>query len=127
MLKTVFNFLCRIKQPGCKGIVLCLILIAVLQSKGQRFIHPGGLHTQADLNRMKAKVAVGESPWIDGWNKLIIDPAAQNTYTHRALANMGGSRQRADADAHAAYLNAIRWYVSGDTSYADCAVRILNG
>ena len=26
-----------------------------------------------------------------------------------------------------AYLNAIRWYVSGDTSYADTAVRILNG
>jgi hypothetical protein len=39
---------------------------------------------------------------------------------------MGGNRQRADQDAHAAYLNAIHWYISGDTSYADCAVRILN-
>ncbi len=39
---------------------------------------------------------------------------------------MGSSRQQADNDAHAAYLNALRWYISGDTSYAACAVRICN-
>jgi hypothetical protein len=92
----------------------------------QNFVHPGGLHTLADLDRMKAKVAAGEHPWIDGWNKLITDKQAQNTYTAMPTANMGISRQRADADAHAAYLNAIRWYISGDTSYAACARKILN-
>lgn len=39
---------------------------------------------------------------------------------------MGDSRQRADLDAHAVYLNALRWAISGDTQYADCAVRICN-
>ncbi|WAC15004.1 cellulose binding domain-containing protein [Dyadobacter pollutisoli] len=75
---------------------------------------------------MKTKVTAGEHPWIDSWNKLITDPQAQNTYTPAARANMGSSRQRADADAHAAYLNALRWYISGDSTYAECAVRICN-
>ena len=104
-----------------------LFLLTSLTATAQTFVHPGGLHTQSDLDRMKAKVAAGEHPWIDGWNKLITDAWAQNTYSHGARANMGTSRQRADQDAHAAYLNAIRWYISGDTTYAACAVRILNG
>lgn len=103
------------------------VLIAGLNSAvfAQKFVHPGGLHTQADLDRMKEKVAAGESPWIDGWNLLITDRKAQADYTaapHRHMA----SRQRAQDDANAAYLNALRWVVSGDESHAECAVRILN-
>ncbi len=102
------------------------LIFLIDQPARAQFVHPGGLHTQADLDRMKAQVAAGAHPWIDDWNLLIADPLAQNTYTSAPRANMGGNRQRADQDAHAAYLNAIRWYISGDTSYADCAVRILN-
>jgi alginate lyase/fibronectin type III domain protein len=89
-------------------------------------MHPGGLHTLADLERMKTQVAAGAHPWIDDWKVLIADPQAQNTYTASPVADMGANRQRADADAHAAYLNTIRWYISGDTTYADTAVRICN-
>lgn len=91
----------------------------------QPFVHPGGLHNQADLDRMKAKVAAGEHPWIDDWNLLIKDPLAQEDYRPRPSANMG-SRQNASQDAHAAYLNTIRWYISGDDRYADAAIRICN-
>lgn len=99
------------------------------------FIHPGGLHTKADLDRMKAKVAACEHPWIDGWQLLIKDPQAQSTYHDRASFNMGDTapgkpsgpgRQASSGDAHAAYLNFIRWYVGGDRQYADCAIRICN-
>ena len=90
------------------------------------FVHPGGLHSQADLDRMKTQVAAGAHPWIDDWNLLIKDSQAQNTYTAAPQANMGANRQRASQDAHAAYLNAIRGYISGDTSYTDCAIRICN-
>ncbi len=90
------------------------------------FTHPGGLLTLTDLDRMKTQVAAGAHPWIDDWNVLITDSEAQYTYTAAAQANMGANRQRADADAHAAYLNTIRWYISGDTRYANCAVNILN-
>ena len=92
----------------------------------QSFVHPGGLHTQEDLDRMKTKVAEGASPWIEGWNKMIQDSRAQSSYQPAPRANMGDSRQRAAQDAQAAYLNALRWYISGDTTHAECAVNILN-
>jgi fibronectin type 3 domain-containing protein len=114
------------KQNFMKILVIQLALALPLLLPAQTFVHPGGLHTQADLDRMKSKVAAGEHPWIDDWNKLITDAWAQNTYSNGARANMGTSRQRADQDAHAAYLNAIRWYISGDTTFAACAVRNLN-
>jgi hypothetical protein len=63
---------------------------------------------------------------MDEWNKLTVDPLAQNTCTAAPQANMGMSRQRCSTDAHPADLNTIRWYISGDTSYADCAIRICN-
>ncbi|MBV9868288.1 MAG: alginate lyase family protein [Abitibacteriaceae bacterium] len=124
--------------------LLCAFAIAVLPVRAQQaappnlatatrqiasqtaFVHPGGLHNQADLDRMKAKVAAGAHPWIDDWHKLISDPLAQDTYRPNPQANMGVSRQRASRDAHAAYLNALRWYISGDARYADCAIRICN-
>jgi hypothetical protein len=93
---------------------------------GQPFIHPGGLHTLADLERMRTNVLAGNHPWIDAWQKLLRDPQARSNWHPAARANMGESRQRADADAHAAYLNTLRWYISGDTNFAECAVRICN-
>ncbi|MEO5913776.1 MAG: alginate lyase family protein [Luteolibacter sp.] len=91
----------------------------------QSFVHPGGLHSKADLDRMKTKVAAGEHPWIDGWTLFIKDPKAQDNYKARPAADMG-SRQRAQDDATAMYYNALRWYISGEKSNAECAVRIAN-
>ena len=62
------------------------VVTAIDGAIAQGFVHPGGLHTQADLDRMKAKVAAGEHPWIDGWEKLIADPKAQNTWRPAAKA-----------------------------------------
>ena len=49
--------------------LLSLFVLPALTSCG--FVHPGLLHTQADFDRMKAKVAAKISPWIDGYNKLM--------------------------------------------------------
>jgi hypothetical protein len=102
-----------------------LLTALAASASAQSFIHPGGLHTQADLDRMKARVAAGESPWIDGWKALVQDRKAQSNYKASPNSHMA-SRQRAQDDASAAYLNALRWIISGDTAHADCAVRILN-
>ena len=127
-IATRIRILFRAVTSGLNHLTLSLLLLLTCasQAANAQFVHPGGLHTQADLDRMKTQVAAGAHPWIDDWNLLITDPLAQNTYKAAVRANMGANRQRADQDAHAAYLNAIRWYISGDTSYADCAVRILN-
>lgn len=120
-------FVNKYSLPASLFIISFFLLLSPPNARAQTFVHPGGLHTQADLDRMKTQVAAGAHPWIDDWNVLITDSKAQNTYTAAPQGNMGVSRQRADADAHAAYLNALRWYISGDASYADCAVRICNG
>lgn len=61
---------------GVSWLLICL----VSQTATAQFVHPGGLHTQADLDRMKTQVVAGAHPWIDDWNLLIQDPLAQNTY-----------------------------------------------
>ena len=92
----------------------------------QVFVHPGGLHTKADLDRMKQMVAERKHPWIDGWEELQKDPWAKSDFKAHAMSNMGKSRQIASVDAHAVYLNAVSWYISGDESYARCAIDICN-
>jgi len=108
-------------------MIRLLIVIAMSSQvlRAHPFVHPGGLHTLADLERMKTNVLAGNRPWIDDWNKLIADPQAQTGYHTHVQANMGASRQNADLDAHAAYLAALRWYISGDASYANKATNIL--
>jgi hypothetical protein len=90
------------------------------------FVHPGGLHTGADLERMKARVAAKHTPWIECWGQLLRDPLASADYRPAPRANLGDSRQRASQDAHAAYLNFMRGYISGDQRHIDAAIRICN-
>ncbi len=112
--------------PSRAALFAFAVLIALAASApAQPFVHPGGLHSQADLDRMKTKVAAGESPWINSWSALIQDRKAQSNYKASPHFHMA-SRQRAQDDANAAYLNALRWIISGDTAHADCAVRIFN-
>ena len=98
-----------------------LVIALAASAPAQPFVHPGGLHTSADLERMKTNVLAGNSPWIEGWNALVQDRKAQENYKASPHFQMA-SRQRAQDDANAAYLNALRWVISGDTVHADCAV-----
>lgn len=121
-LKDIFKYL----APDIKWLSVIALAGLCQPVMAQPFAHPGGLHTLADLNRMKTNVVAGNHPWIDDWNALAADSQAQTNYADHATANMGSSRQNADADAHAAYLNFIRWYISGDANFADKAVKICN-
>ena len=61
-------------------ILLILMLAVSPPLPAQTFVHPGGLSTQADLNRMKAKVAAGAHPWLDSWIILTNNSHAQTNY-----------------------------------------------
>ena len=95
----------------------------------REFVHPGLSLSQNDLERMKEKVLAKEHPWIDGWNKMIAERDAQSDFKASPKSDVGGTdgtRQRASRDATAAFYNIVRWYVTGNTANARCAVDILN-
>lgn len=101
----------------------------VAQTLQAPFIHPGLMHSRADLERMKEKVLAQEHPWIEGWNALCKFRDSQSDFKASPKATIGGSdgtRQRASRDAMAAYYNILRWYVTGDEAHARCAVNLLN-
>ena len=96
------------------------------------FTHPGLLSTLVDLERMEAKVAAAESPWIDSWNILVSNTNGWTNHTPEAVetvhAGAGGTENymQLARDAHRAYQLALRYHGSDDTAYADKAVEIMN-
>jgi hypothetical protein len=103
-------------------------------SAAASFVHPGLLHTQADFDRMAAKVAANASPWIDDLKVLVANRYASATgLPDPQLALYRGNDGTHDEnymilarDIAAAYACALRWKVSGDVDCANKAVRIMN-
>lgn len=93
--------------------------------------HPGLLHTDFDFSRMATKVKANIEPWISGWNRLDDHdytslnrvPNPQVT-VDRGITNVGLSTMKFDMES--AYQIALYWKITGDTRYADLAIRFLN-
>ena len=95
------------------------------------FTHPGLLHTEADFDRMRTKVAAQAQPWLSGWNKLTANGRSQLGTAPRPLQTVTRSDTLNNTpqmyiDIARTYQMALRWKVSGDTRYADQAVVFLN-
>ena len=101
--------------------------------------HPCAYVSQADIDRVKAKVAEANSsdPVYASWLKFTQNGFARETYTARPVEilvrgdakNTGVSGEnyiRACEDAAAAFQLALRWKISGEAKYADASVKILN-
>ncbi|MEV8546803.1 alginate lyase family protein [Streptomyces sp. NPDC051572] len=95
------------------------------------FAHPGLLHTQADFDRMAAKVKAGTGRWKAGYAKLAGNPRSASVWKATPLATVirgatGDNVTTLAFDIAAAYQNALRWKVTADTAHADAARDILN-
>jgi hypothetical protein len=113
-------------------LVLCVFII-VSHSDGwaQGFVHPGGLHTQADFDRVKAQLATNEPTVVQAYNKLKTNAySASNVVTYPVETIVrGGSGENymnAARGAAMAYQNALHWKISGEIAHAERAVTILN-
>ncbi|MDW4906628.1 alginate lyase family protein [Streptomyces sp. ADMS] len=99
---------------------------------GASLVHPGMLHTRTDLDRMAKKVKAGAAPYTAGFARLTANRHAQSGWTANPQATVyrgSGSPQNYAIlynDIHAAYQNALRWHVTGESVYGDTAVTILN-
>ena len=64
-MKMIMNALLR---TAVLVIALCPLSMTYAQERG--FIHPGGLHTQADFDRVKAQLAAGNATVKQAYKKL---------------------------------------------------------
>ncbi|MPY63281.1 alginate lyase family protein [Streptomyces spongiae] len=94
--------------------------------------HPGGIHHPGDINRAKVKVAAHAEPWYSGWQRLTANAHSASTWTanpQSVIYRGTGTNNNYTIlynDVAAAYQNALRWLISGDTAHADCAAAICN-
>ncbi len=131
---------CKYLQSRRRNLALAAAVIGWLLSllvsqttAAQTFVHPGGLHVQADFDRMAAKVAVGAHPWIDSYNKLITYSQAQTNWTpapvltiYRCSSGCTNNFARSQQDALAIYYLALRYRITGDANYANKAIAIMD-
>jgi hypothetical protein len=121
-----------------KILTIMLLIIncqlSIINSNAQGFKHPGGLVTQEDIDRIKnLKDVVKDATIVSAFNKLQANSHAKSTYNANAQIRVDrGGTDYADNysiamnDVAAAYQNALMWRITGNTTHADCAVRILN-
>ncbi len=123
-LKFKFQMIRPIRFGQALAIALAFLSV---QSAIAQFVHPGGLHTQADFDRMKAKVAANASPWVDSYNQMtniwlanLNMPWAPVTQIVRGASP--NNYARSQKDALAIYYHALRWRITGDSNYAEEAI-----
>lgn len=110
------------------GYSLCVSAIA---QTDRGFIHPGGLHTQEDFDRIKAQIEAGNAKVVQAYNVLKTAAYAQpdvQTAAMETIVRGGGQGENyinAARGATMAYQNALRWKIEDNTACADAAVRIL--
>ena len=111
---------------------VCVSTAAATQDyKTERgFVHPGGLHTQADFDRIKRQLAEGNKTVTDAFKVLksaAYSQASAATYPVETIVRGGSGENYINAarGATIAYQNALRWKIEGTKANADHAVKVL--
>jgi len=101
-------------------------------AKPLTFIHPGILHSAADLERMKKGVLVNQSPIAEGFKKLREHPLSDYQYAAHAFGNEIGRNPSVnfpgfDNDCNAAYQCSLMAAITGDKRFANAARTVILG
>ena len=120
-----------LKKTAVLLITAWLSVVSAQSGVDRGFIHPGGLHTQADFDRVKAQLANGNTKVKRAFQKLKTAAYAQpsvQTYPVETIVRGGGKGENymnAARGAAMAYQNALRWKIEDNQACAKAAVRIL--
>lgn len=111
--------------------LLCAAGASEAQTVSSRgFIHPGGLHTQSDFDRIKQQLADGNKKVTSAYEVLKSAVYAQSgaaTYPSETIVRGGSGENYINAarGATIAYQNALRWKIEGNQACAKHAVDVL--
>ena len=109
----------------------CSVCLGAVAQTNRGFIHPGGLHTQEDFDRVKAQLEAGNTKVVQAYNVLKTAAYAQpdvQTAAMETIVRGGGQGENyinAARGATMAYQNALRWKIEDNKACANAAVRIL--
>lgn len=111
-------------------LTLCL---AAMAAKAQPFIHPGILHTEESLQRMRKYIDKKTEPVLTAFQQLQADKRASENYKmagpYEIIARDGAHRSTkggSESDFSAAYYNALLFKLTGKEAHAAKAVEIIN-
>ena len=88
------------------------------------FVHPGAFSSKEELDFVKAKIAAHEEPWYGAYNQLVAT-GYMGAYTKTVSPQDGAENAQRD-DARKAYACALGWYYTGNVTYANTAIQVLN-
>ena len=114
-----------------KGFVFDVSGVADDYDTHRGFRHPGGLHSEADFERIRRQLAEGNPRVTEAYQRLKNAEYAQaniQTWPVETIVRGGGVGENyinAARGATMAYQNALRWKIEGTKANADAAVRIL--
>jgi hypothetical protein len=102
--------------------------------ENQDFVHPGILHSRAELDFVKEKAAAGAEPWNSGWelmrdhkvSRLDWEPEPHREVVRGDYNNPDIGSSELMEDSQAAYAHAIQWRLTDRKDHAQKAVQILN-
>ena len=116
---------------------LCAALCLPTAGHCQAWTHPGIVVSQAQLDATRAAWQAGDPVIVDQVNKAENSNYGSLSYSVQgpwpgginqcgANSNPNNGCQLADNDSNAAYVQALLWYITGNQTYADNAINIMN-
>lgn len=121
----------KTKFVATKGRTFDTSGVVSMYDTNRGFKHPGGLHTQADFDRIKRQLAEGNETVTEAYKILKNAEYSQSscaTWPVETIVRGGSSGQNyinAARGATIAYQNALRWKIEGTEANAKHAVDVL--
>lgn len=106
--------------------VLLFFIVSQAQTP-MKFIHPGGVVGQTELDFVKAKITAKQQPWHKAFLavKALARPGT-NAMEYIDSHDDNGDAAQSKDDAIKTYANALTWYFTDQQIYAEQAIALLN-
>ncbi|KAJ7282397.1 chondroitin AC/alginate lyase [Mycena rebaudengoi] len=110
------------------GLIALILVVNVLSVRA--WIHPGILHKSSDLSRMSSYITAGlagtNSPQYQDYLLFAADKFSSDAYQMSTPVATLTSRASFEADATAAYQNALMWKFTGIQLHAAKSINIMD-